>query len=220
MSIRQSTTPVMRERESPAIRRPALANPTAGDAILLSGSQQNEHNLIPFIGVEGIGEAVSDYLESELDGPGQQLDERMAQAESCSGCGASALAAFVAGREGPLAVVRAGHLNLDQSATFGSPDQPVYLIVDGINTNQPLTLTVYGTLVVTGGLNANNLHEGLAAASEHQYRVRAVNGAVAGDWSPYILIYTLPAAPGHLQAAAAGSTRIELSWDPVPGAIL
>ncbi|MFB9273920.1 fibronectin type III domain-containing protein [Cohnella cellulosilytica] len=158
-SIRSITiakvVPVIRQMSLPNIGLPAVQNKQPGDTILLSGRQSNEHNAIPAIKVQGLGQAINTYLNAQLSSMEQLISTMEMQASTCTGCSAGDLESAIAGSPDEQIVMKTGHLNLDNSATFGSPDKPVFLIAEGINTNRDLTLTVYGVLAIKGNLNAN-----------------------------------------------------------------
>ncbi|MFC4305228.1 fibronectin type III domain-containing protein [Cohnella boryungensis] len=139
----------------PYIGLPAEINKVPGDKIILSGSQRNEHNAIPSVRVKELGQAIDNYMNEQISVMEQRIATMEQQAESCAGCNASDLESAILRSPNEYVVMKAGHLNLDASATFGSPSKPVFLILDGLNTNRNLTLTVYGTLAVKGNLNAN-----------------------------------------------------------------
>ncbi|QJD85848.1 fibronectin type III domain-containing protein [Cohnella herbarum] len=147
--------PANRPTFSPYIGLPAEQNKVPGDKIILSGSQSNEHNAIPSVRVKELGQAIDKYMNEQISVMEQRIASMGQQAESCGGCNSSNLESAILRSPNEYVVMKAGHLNLDASATFGSPSKPVFLILDGLNTNRNLTLTVYGTLAVKGNLNAN-----------------------------------------------------------------
>lgn len=147
--------PAIRTMNSPYIGLPDVQNRIPGDKILLSGSQQNEHNAVPSIRIPGLNAAIDAYMSDQMSGLDERIAEMTAQAVSCFGCSAEEVQAAILGSVSEAVIMKVGHMNLDASATFGSPTKPVFLIVDGMNTNRELTLTVYGTLAITGNMNAN-----------------------------------------------------------------
>ncbi|QMV42432.1 fibronectin type III domain-containing protein [Cohnella cholangitidis] len=147
--------PANRPTSLPYIGLPAEQNMVPGDKIILSGSQSNEHNAIPSVRVKELGQAIDKYMNEQISVMEQRIATMEQQAESCGGCNGSDLESAILGSPNEYVVMKTGHLNLDASATFGSPSKPVFLILDGLNTNRNLTLTVYGTLAVKGNLNAN-----------------------------------------------------------------
>ncbi|MFC4597671.1 fibronectin type III domain-containing protein [Cohnella hongkongensis] len=147
--------PVNRSTSLPYIGLPAELNNVPGDKVILSGSQRNEHNAISSVRVKELGQAIDNYMNEQIFVMEQRIAAMEQQAKSCADCKASDLESAILGSSSEYVVMKAGHLNLDASATFGSPSKPVFLILDGLNTNRNLTLTVYGTLVVKGNLNAN-----------------------------------------------------------------
>ncbi|KAB3535452.1 hypothetical protein F8154_06620 [Alkaliphilus pronyensis] len=62
------------------------------------------------------------------------------------------------------------------------------------------------------------LHEGLLPGTMHTYRVRAKTSTVTGGWSESLEVFTIPGVPQGLQAHST-SESVNLSWDPVPGAL-
>jgi chitodextrinase len=72
-------------------------------------------------------------------------------------------------------------------------------------------------VIVDNGLSTTYVHSDLLPNTEHQYRVRARNDEVVGEWSEYITEMTLFGTPANLQATAT-STSITLTWDLVEGA--
>ncbi|WP_127534203.1 fibronectin type III domain-containing protein [Paenibacillus kobensis] len=139
----------------PVISLPSEQNQLAGNHVLLSGTQNNEHQAIPSIPLPGLGTEIKRYMQSELAALELQWQAYRHDAVDCSGCDAAGIANAIQASKASTTYVKAGHLNLDNSVTFGSPDKPVVVETSGINTNRKLTLTVYGTLIVNGGVNAN-----------------------------------------------------------------
>lgn len=125
------------------------------DKVLLSGTMGNERNAPAYLQVEGLKEAITPYMEKQKSDIGSKLAAYEAAAVS-GGSSVTEINRAIGSWSGAgPAIVKAGGLNLEEGATFGSPSRPVVLIVEGINTNQPLQITVYGTLIVKGSLNAN-----------------------------------------------------------------
>ncbi|MDF2935644.1 MAG: hypothetical protein K0Q90_1017, partial [Paenibacillaceae bacterium] len=125
------------------------------DKVLLSGVMGNERNAPPYVQVEGLREVIAPYISKQKSA----IEQRMGEYEALAVSGGSSLSSIrqaiaSASSQGP-AVVKAGGLNLEEGAVLGSPSQPVVLIVDGMNTNQPLQIEMYGTLIIKGSLNAN-----------------------------------------------------------------
>lgn len=145
---------VTREMKPPYIGLPAEQNKVPGDQIILSGTQNNEHNAVPSILVPGLSKEIRRYLNERLNELEQAWEPYEQQAVSCSGS-AEAIATAIDGSFEPVAAIHTGQLNLDNSVTFGSPSRPVFLITNGLNINRAVTITVYGTLIVRGDLNAN-----------------------------------------------------------------
>lgn len=125
------------------------------DKVLLSGVMGNERNAPPFLQVEGLREVIAPYISGQKNAIEQHIGNYEAQAVSGGSSVSSIQQAIATASSRGTAVVKAGGLNLEESVVFGSPSQPVVLIVDGINTNQPLQIEIYGTLIVKGSLNAN-----------------------------------------------------------------
>ncbi|THF80274.1 fibronectin type III domain-containing protein [Cohnella fermenti] len=139
----------------PYIGLPAIQNKIPGDKIILEGNQSNVHQTLPFIKASGLKDTIGGYLDAQLQSLQQiqQLAEQ--QAKSCSGCDAQGLAAAIANSADSIVYLKSGYLNLESSVTLGSADKPVFLIVDGINSNRNLSITVYGAMVVNGSINGN-----------------------------------------------------------------
>ncbi|WP_168121762.1 PA14 domain-containing protein [Paenibacillus sp. HB172176] len=148
---------VMSKKEiiPPTIGWPADPNTTAGHLLALGGAQNNEHRAVPAIPIPGLANEITRFMNEQAADKEAAWQTYIDQAVNCSGCSPEQINQAIANSSGAAAYIRAGHLNLDNSATFGSQGKPVFLIVDGMNTNQALSLTVYGTLIVNGNLNAN-----------------------------------------------------------------
>lgn len=71
--------------------------------------------------------------------------------------------------------------------------------------------------VIDNGAATAYVHTGLMPDTEHTYRVRAKNGASAGDWTELVVRTVLPTIPGNIQTDIT-STSITLMWDEVPNA--
>lgn len=142
------------EPAAPQISLPREARTGSGNKLLLSGQSTNIYNTPEYIRVPGLDKAISGHLDSRW----QELEGQLASIEGRAVYGGQdvpGIQAAIARSSGSPAVIRAGQLNLDSSAVFGSPDRPVFLIVDGMNTNQKLSITVYGSMFIRQGLNAN-----------------------------------------------------------------
>lgn len=139
----------------PRIIPPPEGRKTSGNKILLSGESTNLYNTPETIRVPGLGEEIGRYMEEQIKTIDEQIQTYSAQSMDCMNCDAAALQAKILQSSTKPLIVRAGYLNLDNSVTFGSPEQPVLLILEGINTNRQLSLTVYGSLIVKQGMNAN-----------------------------------------------------------------
>lgn len=61
------------------------------------------------------------------------------------------------------------------------------------------------------------IHTGLTSNSVIKYRVRAINAAGAGDWSPILEVTTLSSIPTNIRATAT-DTNITITWNPATGA--
>lgn len=77
-------------------------------------------------------------------------------------------------------------------------------------------LEVDGVLT-DNGLNTTFLHSQLPSFSDHTYRVRAVNKAGAGDWSPVITVTTGLEKP-QISIGDVTTSSIQLTWNEVQGA--
>lgn len=139
----------------PQIHLPFEPNKVAGDKVLLSGSMTNIHNAPPFIRVNGLQGEISRHIREQTEAIEQQIQQYSLNAVSIGNADVEAIQDSIRSIGKKPAIVAAGQLNLESSATFGSEEQPVILIADGINTNRNLNLTVYGSLILRGGLNAN-----------------------------------------------------------------
>ena len=147
--------PAIRHIPAPRIGLPAVQNKISGNKVLMSGSHGNIHKAIPTTQVPGLEQAIGDYLDEQTSVMSERVQTMELQAESCASCSPAAIESAINASPNPFVVMKAGQLNLDNSVTFGSPSKPVFLIVDGINTNRSLSITVYGTLLIKGNLNAN-----------------------------------------------------------------
>lgn len=139
----------------PRIGLPAEQNKIAGDKVLMSGTMINVHSAPPYTYVNGLREEISRHINEQVASITQQIQQYNQVAVSVNGSDVAAIGQKIVSDTRSPAVIKAGQLNLESSVTFGSPDKPVILIVDGINSNQNLTITVYGSLILRGGLNAN-----------------------------------------------------------------
>ncbi|WP_068786955.1 RHS repeat-associated core domain-containing protein [Paenibacillus phocaensis] len=156
--------PVVREAEEPQQPTgPVSINPNNGrdipesDIVILSGTMHNLRNAPPYKIVEGLKPAITSYLDGLAAGIQNKADAFEAAAGSGTAGDIDAVKKKISaasGGSGPV-IVRAGQLNVEESVTFGSSSKPVILIADGINTNQDITVTIYGTLILKQGLNAN-----------------------------------------------------------------
>lgn len=140
---------------SPHISLPPEARKTAGNNVLISGESQNKHNSSEYIKIPGLQQEISRYMDDKL----QDIDDSIQQYEqtaiACNSCDAAAVQAKVNASISSPVVIKAGQLNLNSSITIGAPDKPVVLFLDGINTNQQLSVTVFGSLILKNSLNAN-----------------------------------------------------------------
>ncbi|WP_249043463.1 polymorphic toxin-type HINT domain-containing protein [Paenibacillus faecis] len=156
--------PVVREEEEPQQPTgPVSIDPNNGrdipesDIVILSGTMHNLRNAPPYKIVEGLKPAITSYLDGLTAGIQNKADAFEAAAGSGTAGDIDAVKKKISaasGGSGPV-IVRAGQLNVEESVTFGSSSKPVILIADGINTNQDITVTIYGTLILKQGLNAN-----------------------------------------------------------------
>jgi hypothetical protein len=155
ISIAPAAEPMAKKSSVPQIIPPPEARKITGNKVLLSGQSTNQYGTPEFIRVPGLDAAIGSYMDGQLQAIEAGIASYTAQAVTSSTSDPAGILAKIQQSSSQPAIIRAGQLNLDSSATFGSPDQPVILIVDGINTNQKLTLTVYGALIINQGLNAN-----------------------------------------------------------------
>lgn len=150
--------PVVREEEDEAV----AIDPNHGrdiaesDVVLLSGTMHNLRNAPPHQIVPGLKPVISKYLDSLTEGIRKQSDSFEASASSGVAGDMESVQKLVSasGGSGPV-IVRAGQLNVEEGITLGSPSKPVILIADGMNTNQEMTISIYGTLILKQGMNAN-----------------------------------------------------------------
>lgn len=151
------------ESEAPLAARPVISDPlearkVKGNKILLSGQSTNAYATPEYIRVPGLDHAIQSEMELQLKAVQDRINGYAVRAiaiPTSDSVELSARIAQIAANSGITPVVQAGHLNLEQSATIGSPAHPVIVMVDGLNTNRKLSLTVYGSLIVKSGLNAN-----------------------------------------------------------------
>ncbi|MFD2409394.1 fibronectin type III domain-containing protein [Paenibacillus rhizoplanae] len=139
----------------PQIRLPFEPNKVAGDKVLLSGSMTNVHNAPPFIRVNGLQGEISRHIREQIESNEQQIQQLSQNAVAIRNSDIEAIQSSIRSSGNKPAIIVTGQLNLESSVTFGSAEQPVILIVDGMNTNRNLNVTVYGSLILRGGLNAN-----------------------------------------------------------------
>ncbi|WP_238654283.1 fibronectin type III domain-containing protein [Paenibacillus piscarius] len=139
----------------PQIRLPFEPNKVVGDKVLLSGNMTNVHNAPPFIKVNGLQGEISRHIREQIESIGQQIQQHSKNAVAIRNADIETIQSSIRSIGNKPAVIAVGQLNLESSVTFGSEEQPVILIADGINTNRNLNLTVYGSLILHGGLNAN-----------------------------------------------------------------
>ncbi len=66
-------------------------------------------------------------------------------------------------------------------------------------------------------MNTSYTHSQLNSNEEHTYRVRALNGAILGEWTEQIKQATLLLAPENI-IATASNNQIKIQWDMVVGA--
>ncbi|MTI58359.1 fibronectin type III domain-containing protein [Geosporobacter ferrireducens] len=87
--------------------------------------------------------------------------------------------------------------------------------------NYATTYEIEGDGQILGSVQGTSFtHTGLITNTEHTYRVRGKNGAVAGPWSDPITKSTLPpvpTAPANINSLATRNT-ITLTWNAVNGA--
>ncbi|MEK4063934.1 MULTISPECIES: DUF3289 family protein [unclassified Paenibacillus] len=124
------------------------------DEVILSGTMHNLAHAPAYRQVAGLKPLIADYLAGSIGAIENKRDGFITSAVAAPG-GIAAIQSAIAASSTSPAVVSSGHLNLEESVTFGSPNKPVVLIVDGMNTNRDITVRVYGTLILKQGLNAN-----------------------------------------------------------------
>ncbi|MBO8173606.1 MAG: hypothetical protein H0Z33_17195 [Bacillaceae bacterium] len=90
-----------------------------------------------------------------------------------------------------------------------------------VNWNQVMGATGYEIevdgVVINIGDNTSFTHDGLEPNTEHTYRVRAVNRDITSFWSELVSSTTHPGIPTNIHTTVE-STKITVTWDPVPGA--
>ncbi|MHA6530785.1 DUF6531 domain-containing protein [Paenibacillus sp. BAC0078] len=123
--------------------------------VILSGTMNNLAHAPAYRKVDGLKPLIADYLAGSIGTIEGQRDAFMASAVYIGSGDIPAIQQAIAASNASPAVISAGHLNVEESVTFGSPSKPVALIVDGMNTNRDITVRVYGTLILKQGLNAN-----------------------------------------------------------------
>lgn len=102
--------------------------------------------------------------------------------------------------------------NIGAAATNTS----VLISWDAVNNSTSYEIEI-DKKIVDVGKNTSYLHEGLAANTQHTYRVRAKNSNNISNWSGLITRTTLPDYQITLKATAA-DTYITLNWNTVAGA--
>lgn len=165
----------------PKIAIPYIANKVQGDKVIISGKMMNEHNAPAYLQVDGLGEEISRYMSAKSDKVNQLIDMLKQTAVPAPRNDVEGIQQVIAGSSTAMTIVKSGQLNLDYGATFGSPEKPVILIVDGINTNRSLDLQVYGTLIVNSDLNANaalRIHVNSSPVDEEYLGNLWINGTV------------------------------------------
>lgn len=143
------------------------------DEVILSGTMHNLAHAPAYRQVEGLKLLISDYLADSIGTIESKKDVFLASSVSAPG-GIPAVQQAIAASNASPAIIRTGHLNVEESVTFGSPGKPVVLIVDGMNTNKDITVRVYGTLILKQGLNAN---------TKLALEVQKVQGSYGNLWS-------------------------------------
>ncbi|MDR6553472.1 fibronectin type III domain-containing protein [Paenibacillus qinlingensis] len=141
---------------NPQIALPPEARKISGNRVLMSGESQNVHNTPEYIRIPGLQQEISRYMATELQTIDSVINQYEHLAIACNNCDVPAIQAKVNASFNNPVVIKAGQLNLDTSMTIGTLDKPVVLILDGMNTNQPLSVTVIGSLILKNGLNANS----------------------------------------------------------------
>lgn len=139
----------------PYIGLPAIQNKVPGDKVIISGNQSNAHQVLSSIKVSGLKDTISTYLDAHLQSLQKILQTAEQQAVSCPGCDAQGLATAIANSSESVVFLKTGSLNLDSSINLGSAEKPVFLVVDGINTNRNVSITLFGAMVVKGNINGN-----------------------------------------------------------------
>lgn len=147
---------IIRPIEAPKLDWPMKSNEIEGNQIILGGNQNNEHERVPAVPVPGLSEEISRLKKELLAEHDSEWQSYISKAVNCTGCNESAVISAIQNTPDEAAIIKVGQLNMEQSVTFGSPEKPVFLIADGINTNPNMKLTVYGTLYINGNFNSNN----------------------------------------------------------------
>ncbi|MEO3943952.1 PA14 domain-containing protein [Gorillibacterium sp. CAU 1737] len=149
----QKHTPVLNPAK---ILEEAVPNQIPGNKVYLSGTMVNEHSAPPFMRVDGLKEAIGDSMTNQIKVIDDEINQYRQQASLTSGNDPASIQQVILNHPNPTPIVRAGMLNLESDATWGAPNKPVVLILDGLNTNRNLSIRVYGTLIVNSDLHANN----------------------------------------------------------------
>lgn len=138
--------------------------------VLLSGTMHNLRNAPAYRYIDGLHPVITDYLADQSEEIRDAMKAYEASAVDHSSYSVKQLeaASKQSGSSKP-AVLKGGQLNVEESVTFGSENNPVIVIVDGMNTNKEITVEVYGTLIFKNGLNANTKLNLLAHSVEGQY---------------------------------------------------
>jgi RHS repeat-associated protein len=143
------------------------------DEVILSGTMNNLAHAPAYKHVEGLKPLIADYLAGSIGTIESRQNAYIASAIAAPG-GISDIQSKIAASSASPAVISSGHLNVEESVTFGSPSKPVVLIADGMNTNKDITVRVYGTLILKQGLNAN---------TKLALDVQKVHGVYGNLWS-------------------------------------
>ncbi len=109
--------------------------------------------------------------------------------------------------------------NIPAKVTAMSGSTSITLLWSGVEGATAYDIEIDGTATsdITG---TSYKHTGLAAGTQHKYRVRAKSSSGTGNWSNLITVSTLPlgpAVPVNLTTTAS-TTTIQLTWDAAENA--
>lgn len=103
--------------------------------------------------------------------------------------------------------------NLDARVTVDG----IIVTWDVVKNATEYDLEIDGVVINNRNLNSYT-HKGFQENNEYSYRVRAKNGTSVSQWSEVIIRKTYTGVPANLSATAL-SSEIDVTWDPVIGAL-